>query len=106
MEEMHTALTSDIDDAEYAPFREAFYSVFERIVIHPTAKRTPPMVTPYARVSAILGFEMFPTMRSTEQMLAEQGVSASKTEGGTGNRTGQQLNSGDLISLGIWRLAA
>ncbi|MEH2525814.1 MULTISPECIES: recombinase family protein [unclassified Bradyrhizobium] len=85
MEEMHKALTSDIDDVEYAPFRQAFYNVFEQIVVHPTAKRTLPMVTPYARLSAILGFEMFPTMRSTEQMLAEQGVSATKISTPTGS---------------------
>lgn len=106
MDEMHKALTSNIDDAEYAPFRQAFYNVFERIAVHPTAKRTLPMVTPYARLSAILGFEMFPTMRSAEQMLAEQGVSATKISSPTGNYTDRKLNSESLISLGIWRLAA
>jgi hypothetical protein len=85
MEKLHKALTSDIDDITYAPFRAAFYNVFERIVVHPTPKRTPPEVTPYCRLSAILGFEMFPKMRSTAELLAEQRVCASKISAPTGS---------------------
>ncbi len=106
MEQMHKGLTSELDDAEYAPFRAAFYNVFERILVHPTPKRTMPSVTPYARLSAIMGFEMFPTMRSVDQMLGEQGVSASTVPSTTGSCTPQDRNSDGIVALGRWRQAA
>lgn len=73
--EVHDALTGSLDSAALAPFQTAFRNVFERIVVHPTGKRMPYEVTPYARLSAIMGIELFPRGRSTEEMLAEQGVS-------------------------------
>lgn len=57
-----------------APFQAAFRNIFERIVVHPTGKRMPYEVTPYARLTAIMGIELFPKVRSTEEMLGEQGV--------------------------------
>jgi site-specific DNA recombinase len=75
MEDMHKALTSVSDAKQLAPFRAAFRNVFERIVVHPTARKRPYEVTPYARLGAIMGFEMFPKMRSTTQILEEQGLS-------------------------------
>ena len=77
MEEMHAALTSAADVEQLGPFRLAFRNVFERIVVHPTGKRKPYEVTPYARLSAIMGFEMFPKMRTTDEMLVETIGSAS-----------------------------
>lgn len=107
MNELHKALTSDIDDLAYAPFRAAFYNVFERIVVHPTPKRTLPEVTPYARLSAIMGFEMFPKMRSTAEMLAEQGLAANGIVSPVGSQWCQDCNSGEaIIPLGRWRQAA
>jgi Recombinase len=52
----------------------AFRNVFERFVVHPTDKRMYCEVTPYARVSAITGINLFPTVRTPEEMLAEQGL--------------------------------
>jgi DNA invertase Pin-like site-specific DNA recombinase len=109
MEEMHTALTSDIDIKQLAPFRAAFRNTFERIVVHPTAKMKPVEVTPYTRISAIMGLELFPKMRSTAEMLAEQGVAANgenKILPGSPTRNGQDRNCDGLISLGCWRQAA
>ena len=54
MMELHTALTSDIDSAQLALFRAAFQNVFERVVVHPTGRRKPYEVTPYARFAAIM----------------------------------------------------
>jgi hypothetical protein len=48
--------------------------VFDRFLVHPTAKRSNYEVTPYAPLSAITGVELFPPRRSAEEMLAEQGV--------------------------------
>jgi site-specific DNA recombinase len=83
MEEIHAALTGDLDVQQLAPFRAAFRNVFERIVVHPTAKRKPYEVTPYARLSAIMGLELFPKMRSTKELLAEQGVAYNKISQGS-----------------------
>jgi site-specific DNA recombinase len=77
MEKMHAALSGKHDAEHLAPVLMAFRSVFERVVVHPTDKRKPYEVTPYARLGAIMGVELFPTISSVEEMLAEQGVSAS-----------------------------
>jgi hypothetical protein len=77
MEELHAGLTTISNVTDLAPFRAAFRNVFERIAVHPTPKMKPCEVTPYARIGAIMGFEMFPKMRSTAEMLAEQGVAVS-----------------------------
>lgn len=81
IEQMHAALTGDLKPEAMAPFEAAFRNVFDRIVVHPTKKRHPYEVTPYARLSAIMGVELFPKVRTTEEMLAEQGL----TYDGNGN---------------------
>jgi hypothetical protein len=57
---MHAALTGDLDIQQLAPFRAAFRNTFERLVVHPTGRRRQYEVTPYARLSAIMGLELFP----------------------------------------------
>jgi site-specific DNA recombinase len=72
---MHTALTNaKLTEAELAPFRVAFGNVFDRIIVHPTGKRRPVEVTPYARISAIMGVDIVPKMRTTKEVLEEQGL--------------------------------
>lgn len=109
MDEIHKALTGNLDIQHLAPFRAAFRNTFERIVVHPTAKMKPYEVTPYARLSAIMGLELFPKMRNTTEMLAEQGVSYIKVSGGSSSRTLQNLNGqglADIVNLGRWCIAA
>jgi site-specific DNA recombinase len=73
---MHAGLSqADGDPAAIAQWRAAFRNVFERFLVHPTPKRHRYTVTPYARLSAIMGIELFPKTRSAEEMLAEQGLS-------------------------------
>jgi site-specific DNA recombinase len=75
IEAMHAALTDiKLSDAELAPFRVAFGNVFDRIVVHPTGKRRPVEVTPYARISAIMGVDIMPKMRTAKEVLEEQGL--------------------------------
>jgi site-specific DNA recombinase len=75
---LHHALTqAGGDNAAVASNRAAFRNVFESFAVHPTAKRHPYEVTPYARLSAIMGIELFPPVRSPEEMLAEQRVTMS-----------------------------
>jgi site-specific DNA recombinase len=73
--EMHDALTGNaLTEEQRTRYGIAFRNVFERFVVHPTDKRMYCEVTPYARVSAITGINLFPTVRTPEEMLAEQGV--------------------------------
>ncbi|MDN4984647.1 recombinase family protein [Bradyrhizobium sp. WYCCWR 13022] len=71
---LHGLLTSQNDGSDDAArVRSAFRNIFETIVVHPTAKRMPYQITPYARLSAILGVGLFPTVRTNEEILKEQG---------------------------------
>jgi len=75
LEAMHAALTDcKLTDAEIAPFRIAFGNVFDRVVVHPTGKRRPAEVTPYARPSAIMGVDIMPKMRTPKEVLEDQGL--------------------------------
>ena len=73
---IHAALTGGLDGVKLEPFRAAFRNLFERVVVHPTGKRMPYEVTPFARLSAILGVDLLRKGRTAEEMLEEQGVSA------------------------------
>lgn len=64
-----------LTEEELAPFRVAFGNVFERVVVHVTGKRRKVEVTPCARISAILGTDIVPKMRSAEKLLEDQGLS-------------------------------
>ena len=85
MEEIHAALTGDLDVQQLAPFRAAFRNVFERIVVHPTAKRKPYEGNAVCAAVGDYGLGAFPKMRSTKEMLAEQGVADNKISQGSGS---------------------
>ena len=75
LEAMHAALTNfKLTPDEVAPFRVAFTNVFEKVVVHQTGKRRPVEVTPYARLSAIMGVDIMPKMRTAKEVLEEQGL--------------------------------
>lgn len=63
-----------LSEDQTAPFRVAFGNVFERVVVHQTGKRRPVEVTPFARISAIIGTEIIPRMRSPEKIVEDQGL--------------------------------
>jgi hypothetical protein len=63
-----------LTEAELAPFRVAFGNVFDTVVVHQTGKRKPVEVTPYARISAIMGKDIMPKMRTAKKVLEEQGL--------------------------------
>jgi site-specific DNA recombinase len=72
---MHKALTNTkLTEAELAPFRVAFGNVFDSVVVHQTGKRKRVAVTPYARISAIMGKDIMPKMQTTKEVLKEQGL--------------------------------
>jgi site-specific DNA recombinase len=72
--EVHRAMTKKPDTPES---REAFRNLIDSIVVHPTAKRMPYEFTPYARVAAIQGLNLFPSHRTTKEVIAAQGLSYS-----------------------------
>jgi hypothetical protein len=72
---MVEALTNiKLTEAEIAPFRVAFGNVLDRVVVHRTGKRRPVEVTPYARISAIMGVDIMPRMRTPKETLEEEGL--------------------------------
>lgn len=98
---IHAALSNDLED-EVA--RLAFRNVFDRFVLHPTERGADYEVTPYARLSAIMGMPLFPTIRTVEEMVQEQRVSGSDLAGRP-SPISQNWTS-DLVCLGRWREAA
>ncbi|ODM79933.1 recombinase family protein [Bradyrhizobium elkanii] len=78
VEVMHAALSDatrlGADPAKAARYRSAFRSLFDRFLVHPTPRRHAYEVTPIARLSVILGVDLFPKNRNLKEMLAEQGV--------------------------------
>ncbi len=103
LEKLHEQLlNSELTDAEAAPFRVAFGNVFERVVVHQTGKRRPVEVTPYAALSAIMGTEFFPRMRTPQEIVEDQGLT-NKFLVTHGTLSYQKQN---IIGLGRWRQAA
>jgi hypothetical protein len=52
----------------------AFRNLMNSIVVQPTGYRQPYVVDAYGRLSAIMGVNLFPTARSGEEIVAEEGV--------------------------------
>jgi site-specific DNA recombinase len=75
--EVHRAMTKKPDTPES---RTAFRNLIDSIVVHPTAKRMPYEFTPYARIAAIQGMNLFPPRRTTKEVIAAQGLSYSDTD--------------------------
>jgi len=75
-------------------------------LVHPTPKRQRYAVTPYARLSAIMGIEMFPKLRSPEEMLAEQGLSAMPFLANERTLSSQKQHMAEVVPLGRWCAAA
>jgi site-specific DNA recombinase len=72
VDRLYAALTDCLDTVAV---RAAFHNLIDSVVVHPTGYREPYEVTVYGRLSAIMGVDLFPTMRSNREILAEEGVS-------------------------------
>jgi hypothetical protein len=53
--------------------RMAFRNVIDRIVVHPAESRDYDVST-YGRLSAIMGVDLFPPVRSNKEILREEGL--------------------------------
>ena len=72
VEKLHAALTRNPDDQEN---HIAFRNLIDSIVVHPTEYRAPYEVDVNGRLSAIMGVDLYPTVRSTSEILAaEEGL--------------------------------
>jgi hypothetical protein len=69
--EVHRAMTKKPDTPES---RVAFRNLIDSIVVHPTGKRMPYEFTPYARIAAIQGLNLFPSRRTTKEVIEAQGL--------------------------------
>lgn len=69
VESLHHALTAEGTGTPGG--RAAFRNLFDSIVVHPTGKRQPYQLTPYGRLSGILGAPLFP--ESTPEQGANRG---------------------------------
>jgi site-specific DNA recombinase len=72
IETLHEALSKDIVGPEVI---HAFRNLMDCIVVQPTGYRAGYVIDAYGRLPAIMGIDLFPTMRSAEEIVAEEGVS-------------------------------
>jgi site-specific DNA recombinase len=59
----------------------AFRNLVDSIVVHETAERAEYEVSVYGRLAAVMGIDLFPAMRSSEEILAEEGVTPCSANG-------------------------
>ena len=106
IDRLHLSFASN--DQDHAQNRAAFRNIIDNIVVHPTAKRAPYEFTTYHRVEALMGMELFPKKRTTQEVLTDQGVTCSAfgNPGNPGLPISQQRNRGRIIAFGRWRAAA
>jgi len=71
VDKLHEALCADTLDVEVVT---AFRNLLDCIVVQPTGYRQPYVVDAYGRLSAIMGVNLFPTVRSGQEILQEEGV--------------------------------
>jgi site-specific DNA recombinase len=83
IERLHTALSLEKVDSGIIT---AFRNLMDSIVVQPTGYRQPYIVDAYGRLSAIMGVNLFPTVRSGEEIVAKEGV---KSAANSANQTGQ-----------------
>jgi site-specific DNA recombinase len=83
---LHGALTADATTPEVVI---AFQNLIDCIVVQPTGYREGYVVDVYGRKSAIMGIDLFPAKRSTEEILTGEGVSPAARAAILANQRGQ-----------------
>jgi site-specific DNA recombinase len=85
VEKLHETLTAKTVDPEVV---SAFRNLLDCVVVQPTGYRQPYVVDAYGRLSAIMGVNLFPTVRSSQEILVEEGVKGASAAIAA-NQTGQ-----------------
>jgi site-specific DNA recombinase len=70
VEKLHLALVKNPGGQEE---RLAFRNIVDSVVVHPTAVKQRYEISVYGRLSAVMGVELFPTARSSEEIIAQEG---------------------------------
>lgn len=87
--------------------RIAFSNIIDSVIVHPTDNHAPYEISLYARLSAIMGVDLFPTPRSNKEIIAAEGLRRVPTEADVIHQSRlNQNNPGGLVLLGRWRAAA
>jgi site-specific DNA recombinase len=71
IETLHAKLKRNPNDPEC---RLAFGNIIDSIIVHPTGKAQPYDISLYARLSAVMGIDLFPTPRSSKEIVAAEGL--------------------------------
>lgn len=100
---LHEALTSASDPARA---RAAFHNLVDSIIVHPTDKRMPYEISVYGRLSAMMGVDLFPTMRSNAEIIAAEALPAAAIQAKLSPQGCRYSSMGQVVSLGRWRAAA
>jgi site-specific DNA recombinase len=101
IERLHAALEQDALALEN---RTAFRTLIDSIVVHPTGDRTDYEFTPYGRLGALMGgVELFPTARTPQKILKEQGLEVCDDVASPNTST---TASHKIVCLGRWKEAA
>jgi site-specific DNA recombinase len=83
IETLHVKLKRNADDPEC---RMAFGNIIDSIIVHPTDMGQPYEISLYARLSAIIGVDLFPARRSNKEIVAAEGLSRIGTGGTASSR--------------------
>jgi site-specific DNA recombinase len=84
IETLYEKLKRNPDDPEC---RMAFGNIIDSIIVHPTGNAKPYDISLFARLSAVMGeFNLFPTPRSNEEIVAEEGLPRISTGGTVSSR--------------------
>jgi len=106
MDRLHAALEANRDDAEA---RQAFRTLIDSIVVHKTEERAPYQFTPYHRMEALMGADLFPTSRSVPEIIRENGGKTRSIIAKSPNPELAEANPdlrGKIYTLGRYRMAA
>lgn len=107
VESVNTGLITDVITPDIVM---AFQNIIDSIVVQPTGYKKGYEIDVYGRKSAIMGINLFPPKRSTEELLIEEAVSTEDRAVISANAGGQvrryHSRENNIISLGRWRAAA
>lgn len=103
IETLHAKLKRSPEDEEC---RMAFGNIIDSIIVHPTGFSAPYDISLYARLSAIMGVDLFPTPRTTQEIVAAEGFPGVLTKAGLIHQPRLYKHGADLVLLGRWKSAA
>ena len=106
MDRLHAALEANRHDAEAV---QAFRTLIDSIVVHKTEDRAPYQFTPYHRMQALIGADLFPASRSVPEIIRENGGNVRFASAKPANPELAEANPdlrGKICTFGRYRMAA